>query len=107
MAVFVSNDWCKWYTVRETICCPDVEVLFSIQFNFICIALLKKGLLHSCFPENWPRLSKPRAHGSKEKPPGREQRTEQREQRTGRNLEQNLTQRGNHLPLVGTGFIPN
>ena len=26
---------------------------------------------------------------------------------TGRNLEQNLTQRGKHLPLVGTGFNPN
>ncbi|KAK0144622.1 hypothetical protein N1851_016964 [Merluccius polli] len=27
MAVYVSNNWCKQYTVRETLCCPDVEIL--------------------------------------------------------------------------------
>lgn len=27
MAVYVSNNWRKQYTVRETLCCPDVQIL--------------------------------------------------------------------------------
>lgn len=27
LAVYVSNAWCKQYTIKDTICCPDAEVL--------------------------------------------------------------------------------
>ena len=72
--------------------------LHSIQFNFICIALLTKGLCHKAALQRtgpqWVSL-------------GQQWQGKTPWQITGRNLEQNPTQRGNHLPLVGTGFNPN
>ncbi len=29
LVVYVSNAWCKQYTIKETMCCPDVEILFE------------------------------------------------------------------------------
>lgn len=40
MAVYVSNNWCKQYTVRETLCCPDVEILREFGSVAVCVVYI-------------------------------------------------------------------
>ena len=87
---------CSYLPETPVEACSDFQ-FNSIQFNFICVALLTKELCHKAALQrtgpHWVSL-------------GQQWQGKTPWRITGRNLEQNRTQRGNHLPLVGTGFSP-